>query len=141
MHIGVLSVSCVGITILLILIFASITDIRTRTVSNKVCFLIAMCSLSCLSLEKLFGFVFAIIILIIAAITDEMGGGDVKIIAALSLFLGMEGMLVMLFFAALPMLIFYVVIRLVKGRKTNKWLPFIPFITLGYLSNLILIAI
>jgi leader peptidase (prepilin peptidase)/N-methyltransferase len=80
---------------------------------------------------KISGIIIAFIVLIIAIKTNGIGGGDVKLIAAISVTLGLTNSLVMLFIACSAQLVFCIFIK-------HKTLPFVPFITFGYVTILLL---
>lgn len=66
----------------------------------------------------------------------KIGGGDVKLIAALSIVCGLWGSFALLLFAQIAMLIFYgvsVIVQKLRGRTADKALPFVPFIFIGFL--------
>ena len=87
-------------------------------------------------LENLWGFIVAVIFFSVALATGKIGGGDVKLIAALSVVCGLWGSFALLLFAQISMLIFYAgnyIFRKINGKTADKALPFVPFIFIGYL--------
>lgn len=63
---------------------------------------------------------------------ESFGGGDIKLMAALGLFLGVERGLVCLL-AACVLSLLYAGVRTVVGRDRVRTMPFGPFIALGAL--------
>ena len=119
----------------------SVIDIKTREIPNWISSAIALTALIDFDARNLWGLIVAVIFFAVALFTCKIGGGDVKLIAALSVVCGLWGSFALLLFAQISMLIFYVikfVIFKLRGRTADKALPFVPFITLGYVLTNIL---
>lgn len=115
-------------------------DLKDRTIPNEISFAIAVAAFIDFHAENLWGLLPAAMFFI-GALFTKIGGGDVKAVAALSLSLGLWKTLLLLFVAELLMMIFYgisVIIQKLRHKTAAKNLPFLPFITLGYLCTLIL---
>jgi len=120
----------------------SYKDIKTREIPNWISVIIALSAIINFHLENLWGIVVAVIFFSVAVATGKIGGGDVKLIAALSVVCGLWGSFALLLFAQTAMLIFYrvsVIVQKLRGRTADKALPFVPFIFIGYLISAILI--
>lgn len=120
----------------------SVKDIKTREIPNWISGTIALTALINFDVRSLWGLIVAVIFFSVALATGKIGGGDVKLVAALSVVCGLVGSLVLLFFAQLTMLIFYAgyyIFRKINGKTADKALPFVPFIFIGYLISVILI--
>ena len=114
----------------------SYMDIKTREIPNWISVIVAMTAIINFRLENLWGIIVAVIFFSVALATGKIGGGDVKLIAALSIVCGLWGSFMLLLFAQISMLIFYgvsVIIQKLCGRTADKALPFVPFIFIGYL--------
>lgn len=114
----------------------SYMDIKTREIPNWISVIVAMTAVINFRLENLWGIIVAVIFFSVALATGKIGGGDVKLIAALSIVCGLWGSFMLLLFAQISMLIFYgvsVIIQKLCGRTADKALPFVPFIFIGYL--------
>lgn len=114
----------------------SYIDIKTREIPNWISVIIAMTAVINFRLENLWGLIVAVIFFSVALATGKIGGGDVKLIAALSVVCGLWGSFALLLFAQISMLIFYgvsVIVQKLRGRTADKALPFVPFIFIGYL--------
>lgn len=114
----------------------SYEDIKTREIPNWISVIIAMTAVINFRLENLLGLIVAVIFFSVALATGKIGGGDVKLIAALSIVCGLWGSFALLLFAQISMLIFYgvsVIVQKLRGRTADKSLPFVPFIFIGYL--------
>lgn len=113
-------------------------DLKDRTIPDKLSLAIAFAALMDFHVENLWGLLPAAMFFI-GAVFTKIGGGDVKAVAALSLSLGLWGTLLLLFAAELSMLVFYgisVIVQKMRGRTADKALPFLPFITLGYVLTI-----
>ena len=114
----------------------SFLDIKTREISNWISVIVTMTAIINFRLENLWGLIVAVIFFSVALATGKIGGGDVKLIAALSIVCGLWGSFALLLFAQISMLIFYgvsVVVQKLRGKTADKALPFVPFIFIGYL--------
>ena len=119
----------------------SFLDIKTREIPNWISVIVAMTAIINFRLENLWGLIVAVIFFSVALATGKIGGGDVKLIAALSIVCGLWGSFALLLFAQISMLIFYAgncVFRKINGKAAEKSLPFVPFITFGYVMATIL---
>ncbi len=114
----------------------SFLDIKTREIPNWVSIIVALTAVINFRLENLWGLIVAVIFFSVALATGKIGGGDVKLIAALSIICGLWGSFALLLFAQISMLIFYAgncIFRKINGGTASKSLPFVPFIFIGYL--------
>lgn len=119
----------------------SVKDIKTREIPNWVSGAIALTAFLNFDVRSLWGLIVAVIFFSVALVTGKIGGGDVKLIAALSVVCGLWGSFALLMFAQTAMLIFYAIKAIVfklRGRTADKALPFVPFIFFGYLISAIL---
>ena len=129
------------VLVVILLGIASVKDIKTSEIPNWISGAIALTALLNFDVRNLWGLIVAVIFFSVALVTGKIGGGDVKLIAALSVACGLWGSFALLLFAQLSMLIFYAikfVIFKLKGRTADKVLPFVPFITFGYVLTNIL---
>lgn len=116
----------------------SYKDIKTREIPNWISIIIALTAVINFRLENLWGLTVAAIFFSVALVTGKIGGGDVKLIAALSIVCGLWGSFALLLFAQISMLIFYgvsVIVQKLRGGTADKALPFVPFIFIGYLVS------
>ena len=119
----------------------SYKDIKTREIPNWISVIVAMTAVINFRLENLWGLIVAVIFFSVALATGKIGGGDVKLIAALSVVCGLWGSFALLLFAQTSMLIYYAgycIFRKINGNTAEKSLPFVPFITFGYVLTTIL---
>ncbi len=129
----------IGLTISY-LVIASVSDIRTKTVDDHISVALAIIGLIGFHPENLWGIIPAIIMFAVAYSTNgRPGGADIKIFAALTLSCGLWKSMFILFAAQLTNLIAFGVYRLVCNiikKKQSESLPFVPFLTLGYLLSI-----
>ena len=123
------------VVVAILLGIGSVMDIRTREIPNWISVAVLCMVALNFNLENLWGIIVAIIFFAVALFTGKIGGGDVKLIAALSVVCGLWGSFALLLFAQTAMLVFYgvsVIVQKLRGRTADKALPFVPFITFGY---------
>ena len=122
--------------IFILLGIGSYMDIKTREIPNWISVIVAMTAVINFRLDNLWGLIVAVIFFSVALATGKIGGGDVKLIAALSVVCGLWGSFALLLFAQISMLIFYAgnyIFCKINGKTADKSLPFVPFIFIGYL--------
>ncbi len=113
----------------------SVMDIRTREIPNWISLGVLLAAFLNFNIQNLWGIIVAVIFFSVALATGKIGGGDVKLIAALSIVCGLWGSFALLLFAQTAMLVFYAgnyIFCKIHGRTADKSLPFVPFITFGY---------
>lgn len=118
-----------------LLFMAAVSDLRRRIIPDWVNFMIVLTALLCFSPEKLLGILVALPFFL-AAMKGDMGGGDVKLVAASGLVLGFSkalfgcvaGLCVMLCFAA----------GSVNIWRQRKAYPMAPFLMAGFLAAYLL---
>ena len=116
----------------------SYMDIKTREISNWISAGVIISAFFHFNIQNLWGIIVAVVFFSVALATGKIGGGDVKLIAALSVVCGLWGSFALLLFAQISMLIFYgvsVIVQKLRGRTADKALPFVPFIFIGYLAS------
>ena len=118
----------------------SVLDIKTREIPDWISGAIVLTAFLNFDARNLWGLIVAVVFFTVALFTGKIGGGDVKLIAALSVVCGLWGSFALLLFAQIAMLIFYTIkfIIKLKDKTADKALPFVPFIFIGYLVSSIL---
>ena len=114
----------------------SFLDIKTREIPNWISVGVLISAFFHFNIQNLWGIIVAVIFFSVALATEKIGGGDVKLIAALSIVCGLWGSFALLLFAQIAMLIFYAGSYIpckINGKTADKALPFVPFIFIGYL--------
>lgn len=122
--------------IFILLGIGSFMDIKTREIPNWISVGVLFSTFFHFNFQNLWGIIVAVVFFSVALATGKIGGGDVKLIAALSVVRGLWGSFALLLFAQISMLIFYgvsVIVQKLRGKTADKALPFVPFIFIGYL--------
>ena len=79
-----------------------------------------------------------VILTLTAVLTKEgIGAGDIKLISALALTIGVYLLIEALFYASVFCSLAAIVLLLIKKKDTSKAVPFGPFLLLGYIITLI----
>ena len=124
----------------ILLCIGSYMDIKTREIPNWISVGVLISAIFHFNIQNLWGIIVAVIFFSVALATGKIGGGDVKLIAAMSMVCGLWGSFTLLLFAQISMLIFYAgnyIFRKINGGTASKSLPFVPFITFGYVLTAI----
>ena len=117
------------------LLYAAVDDLKTRTVSNTVCIMIAMAGLTKVSPASFLGSALAMLPFYLCAGLGLMGGGDWRLAAAVGFVLGpyrvLAGfclMAVSLFAASLAMRVIPALRGSAKARQ-----PLVPFFAVAFI--------
>ena len=125
--------------IILILLIISYIDIKKKIIPDSILIIGVLITIlnfilngSKFSMNNIAGFIFGFILfLIIALLTDAMGGGDIKLMALLGLNFGLKGTIFIMFFSfVIGALISLVLIGFKIKKKTDN-IAFAPFISLS----------
>ena len=120
----------------LLLCAASVFDLRRRIIPDTLNLAIAASALLCFSPVRLWGLFIALPFLLAAVLWGGIGGGDIKLMAACGLVLGLpKGLLAAT--AGLSLLLCYAgiyrIICRVQGWEDVKTFPLAPFLSAGCL--------
>ena len=118
----------------LLLCAASVFDLRRRIIPDTLNLAIAASALLCFSPVRLWGLFIALPFLLAAVLWGGIGGGDIKLMAACGVVLGlpyglfaeMLGLFVMLGFYAT-----YCCIQKIRKAEIMKFFPLAPFLSIG----------
>ncbi|MEG1448051.1 MAG: A24 family peptidase [Oscillospiraceae bacterium] len=129
-----------------LLLLSSVIDYKTHTIPHSVCILLVICGIikaliynvSVLFplLSGLITFIFLFVSAIIfEAITKKylLGGGDIKLIAALSCYSGIYHCCYIMLFSMIIFILYVVITR----QPKDKLIALCPFIFCGYVLNLL----
>ena len=113
---------------------ASVTDLTKRIIPNWLCLGIAGVSIIGFTPVKLLGILITLPFLLAAVFFGGMGGGDIKLMAACGVVLGLQrallatvvGLVLVLFYAGI-----YKLVCKVQGREAEKAFPLAPFLSAG----------
>lgn len=124
-----------------LMILVSVQDIKKREISPMYCTVIALSSVFDFKTENLLGLGIAFILWVCAAFIcpNTLGGGDIKLTAAVSLVLGFVATAYGIIIAFTLELICFSVIKnqkkLSKQEAKNYSLPLAPFLSIGFLTT------
>lgn len=117
-------------------------DIRKRVIPDTLCLCIALTGLFDFDTMRLLGILAAVPSLIAALLFGGMGGGDIKLMAATGLVLGLQKSTVAIIASLTAMLVlhaFCFIYQKLRGRDAPKAYPLAPFLSLGCLAAYFLI--
>ena len=137
--------------LIVFLLWISVTDIQKQIISNKAIGLAIVVRLVyCLFTEGvawqeivwalLNGIIIAMPLLVLVLVAEKilkkelMGGGDIKLLFVIGMYIGWEKSLVAFFFAC----IIGIVIGLINMRKDRIYFPFGPSIALGTMVSILI---
>ena len=105
------------------LIYAAVDDLRTRTVSNIVCIVIALAGLITISPASLLGALLAMLPFYLCAGFGLMGGGDWRLAAAVGFVLGVGRVLTGFLFMSVALLLASLVMRAFPAlrQRSSRW--------------------
>lgn len=124
-----------------LLIMVSIQDMEKREIAPDYCMAIAFCSLLNFQTENLLGIGIAIIIWITATWVspEQLGGGDIKLIAATSLILGFTATAYGVIIGFILELTAFTLLKhkrkLTKQEAKGFPMPLVPFLSIGFLTT------
>lgn len=144
-HWGFGTQAIVIVLLILYTLVISITDISARIIPDSITFtfillgLLLFCFGMHLSIYQAllgavvgFGFLFAVATVVSRSLgRDAMGGGDIKLAAMLGVFVGWQGVLLVIFLASVLALGGTLVIRYLSRQHASKEIPFGPYLAIS----------
>ena len=133
------------IAVMVILLFASKEDVKTRIVPPKIQIALAVCSVLNL-LNKFFIIkdvkdavnclitgigLFLIYIIFVLVGKGGIGGADTKVSSLLALFLGLKQTIILMLTHCIVAII-YTAYRFIKHKEQLKSVPLMPFLAIGF---------
>lgn len=115
----------------------SVWDIWKRIIPDTLCMCIALTGLLTVEPVKLFGILAAVPFLLAALLLGGMGGGDIKLMAAVGLVLGFHKSMAAIIMGLTAMLVFHAirfVVQKLRRRAVQKAYPLAPFLSLGCIA-------
>lgn len=128
-----------GVLFSSLLLAASYTDIKRREIPDTVCVLLALTGLLKFSYLNLLGIFIALPFLIAAMFKEKsIGGGDIKLTAAVGFVLGFWKGMYGLIIGLTLLILFYIMLRIssiIRRKQEAKSLsmPLAPFLGIGFL--------
>lgn len=129
--------------VLSILNMCSINDVIRQESDNLFPVLILICGLftpsSLIYRIISFAFITIVFLLIIVFSKNTIGGGDIKMICALSFFWGLEITVTALIISCISGILFGIIVKVIaKLPDFNKHFAFLPFVEVGYIIALLM---
>ncbi|HZJ98686.1 MAG TPA: A24 family peptidase [Tissierellaceae bacterium] len=128
-----------GVLFSSLLLAASYTDIKRREIPDTVCLLLTLTGLLEFSYINLLGIFVALPFLIAAMFKEKsIGGGDIKLTAAVGIVLGFWKGIYGLIIGLTLLILFYIMLRIIavirkKQVARNLPMPLAPFLGLGFM--------
>ncbi|WMI82410.1 prepilin peptidase [Anaerotignum sp. MB30-C6] len=125
----------------ILLIIISVIDVRNREIPPIYCVAVALCSVLDFKVANLLGLGIALILWVCAAFIcpNMLGGGDIKLTAAVSLVLGFTATAYGIIIGFTLELICFSVIKhqkkLSEQEAKNYSMPLAPFLSIGFLTT------
>lgn len=117
------------------LIYAAVDDLKTRTVSDIVCIIIALAGLVTISPASFLGALLAMLPFYLCAGFGLMGGGDWRLAAAVGFVLGVDRVITGLSFMAFTLLLASIAMRVIpalrKGASAKQ--PLVPYFAVAFI--------
>lgn len=120
-----------------LLLAATVFDIRKRIIPDTICLAVALTGFIFFEPIKLLGILAALPFLLAALFFGGMGGGDIKLMAASGIVLGITGGIAASVLGLTAMLLFYAVystVQRLRNRKYQKSFPLAPFLSIGCIA-------
>lgn len=124
-----------NVCILTVMICASAVDIQRREFPNLCQLILVGIYFIEWNMGNLWGAVLAVPFFIVSFVSDGMGMGDCKAVLLLGGLVGFSKMLITVMIGCIAFIAFGLFAR---KRNLKKELPFIPFLTGGYIGTLIM---
>lgn len=122
---------------IVLLLAASFIDIKKRIIPDTLCLAVALSGFLCFEPEKLAGVFAALPLLLAALLWGGLGGGDIKLVAAAGVVLGLGAALAALVIGLAALLLFhaaYFTVQKLRGRKCPQAYPLAPFLSAGCMA-------
>lgn len=110
---------------------AAVIDLRKRIVPNWMVCLVALISIVPRDGPGLMGILAALPLFLAGITIGGIGGGDVKLVGACGLVLGLYQTVIGLILALSLLILWHIVRTVTTGRKEKQAYPLVPFLLLG----------
>lgn len=132
-----------GIIYFCILIYASYVDKKFEIVESKTYFLLCIVSIVYAKELIFYHLIGAVIItapiLIFAALTNSMGGGDIKFIFLNTMIQGMSKSYFSVMVGFLIVVIHYLIKKLFRRNQKKEKMPLVPYLSIGYMIGFVIL--
>lgn len=119
---------------IILLIYAALMDIKTRTIPDHIPLLIFMMGWGGMEpISSILGVVFVPLPYFIMSLLKEnsIGGGDIKLMGACGFYLGLQAGFVASILGLVFALIIHINYSLISGKKINTSIPLAPYLGAG----------
>jgi len=117
------------------LIYAAVDDLKTRTVSDIVCIIVALAGLVTISPASFLGSLLAMLPFYLCAGLGLMGGGDWRLAAAVGFVLGVDRVITGLSFMAFALLLASIAMRVIPALRegASAKQPLVPYFAVAFI--------
>ena len=117
------------------LLYAAVDDLKTRTVSDIVCIIIALAGLVTISPASFLGALLAMLPFYLCAGLGLMGGGDWRLAAAVGFVLGVDRVITGLSFMAFALLLASIAMRVIPALRegASAKQPLVPYFAVAFI--------
>lgn len=119
-----------AIVFILLLLAASAMDIKKRMVSDALCVMIALTAVLSFQPHKLWGILVSLPFLFAAVFCGGMGGGDIKLMAAAGIVLGLPSGIIATVLGLSLVLAYSIILNFCRKTKVTA-VPLAPFLSVG----------
>ncbi len=119
-----------AIVFFLLLLAASVMDLKKRIVPDLLCLLIALTAAISFRPGQLWGIIIALPFLLAAVFCGGMGGGDIKLMAAAGLVLGLPSGIFATILGLSLVLAYSLFMKICKKTQVTA-VPLVPFLSAG----------
>lgn len=126
-----------GLTLFMLLLYASNSDLKTREVNDNISIMIAITALIGIGISNIPLMVLGTICVTIPQLLmatlkpNSYGGADIKIMAACSFLLGLERGLIAIIVGLLLAVLITITIRKIQKKGLKDTFPIVPYLAIG----------
>ena len=129
------------------LVVCSFIDIDLKIIPDKVLLFLLIYGVIMISLRSkeafisgVIGFIVGGILLLILSMIYEngLGGGDVKLVSVMGIYLGWKHILMTLWIASILAIIVFIILNRIKRKSFKEIIPFGPFLSIGAFMDMLL---
>ncbi|XBX04754.1 A24 family peptidase [Enterocloster clostridioformis] len=123
-----------AIVFILLLLAASVLDIKKRMVPDALCVIIALTAALSFQPQKLWGILVSLPFLLAAVFCGGMGGGDIKLMAATGIVLGLPSGILATVLGLSLVLAYSIILNLCRKTRVTA-VPLVPFLSVGCVAG------
>lgn len=123
-----------AIVFFILLLAASALDIKKRMVPDALCAMIALTAVFSFHPQNLWGVLVSLPFLLAAVFCGGMGGGDIKLMAAAGIVLGLPSGISATVLGLSLVLAYSIILNLCRKTKVTA-VPLVPFLSIGCVAG------